>query len=354
MFFFQYMRSIQRPVKGGIRSFLASPSFRFLQRFYTGLGSCLLYHRVTTGTRVSFSLNPSINITIPVLEFEQQIGYISKHYDCVALPNAVERLAEGTLSTRTIIVTFDDGYRDNLVNALPILERHNVPATIFIATGLIDGSFVPWWYEQEAIVKKLDAMEVSWKGKSYFWKLETPAQTFLAVSELNSIFRAMCFDDQRAFMEKVRSLSPNRFNFESEFLSWDEVIELDRHPLITIGAHTKNHPVLSRSTAEELRDELVGGREIFENRLGHPVDHLAYPFGGSSEAGHREFEAAREAGFRSAFTTRFGHLHALHRKFLHSLPRIVIDYRDTFREFKQKLAGIDSMIRHRGKRMIVD
>ena len=348
------MRFIQRTVKRGIRSILAHRSFRVLHRFYTGIGSCLLYHRVTTESKFSKSHNPSMSITLPITEFEQQIEHISKNYNCVALPDAVERLAAGTLSNGTIIVTFDDGYRDNLLHALPVLERHGVPATIFVATGLIDGTCIPWWYEQEAILKKLDAVEISWKGRSFSWKLETPAQTFAAIRELNSLFREMCLEDQNAFMEKVRNLSPSKFSFESEFLSWDELVELDRHPLITIGAHTKNHPVLSRLTAEEIRDELAGGKEILKNRLGHSVDHLAYPFGGNSEVCHREFDAAREIGFRSAFTTRFGHLHAAHRNFLHSLPRIIIDYGDTISVFKQKLAGIDSMIRHRGKRMVVD
>ena len=348
------MRFIKKSFNQGIRPILAHRSFRVFHRIYTGIGSCLLYHRVTNESKVPVSQNPSINITLPVTEFEQQIAYISKHHNCVALPEAVEMLSEGTLSTGTIVVTFDDGYRDNLLQALPVLERHGVPATIFVTTGLIDGTCVPWWYEQEALLKSFDSLEVSWKGRSLAWKLETPAQKFAAIRELNSLFREMNIDDQNAFMEKIRKLCPSKFTFESEFLSWDELIKLDRHPLITIGAHTKNHSVLSRSTPLELCEELAGGKEILKKRLGHSVDHLAYPFGGSSEVGPREFEAAREAGFRSAFTTRFGHLHTMHRKFLHSLPRIIIDYGDTISRFKQKLAGIDSMIRYRGKRVVVN
>jgi peptidoglycan/xylan/chitin deacetylase (PgdA/CDA1 family) len=213
---------------------------------------------------------------------------------------------------------------------------------------------VPWWYEQDTILRTLDAAEVSWKGRSFSWKLETPAQTFSAISELNTLFKEMSLDDQKAFMDKLRNLCPSKFLSESMFLSWDELIELDRHPLITIGAHTKNHPVLSRLTAEGVRDELAGGKEILENRLGHSVDHLAYPFGGNFQACRREFEAAREVGFRSAFTTRFGHLHTTHRKFLHSLPRITIGDGDTISVFKQKLMGIESMIQHRGKRVMLD
>jgi peptidoglycan/xylan/chitin deacetylase (PgdA/CDA1 family) len=348
------MRFDLRKLKRGVRSTLAHSSFRFLHRFYTGLGSCLLYHQVTTETNGSIFLNPYIGLVVPIKEFEQQIDYISKHYNCVALPEAVERLSEGTLSNRTIIVTFDDGYHDNLVHALPVLERYGVPATIFVTTGFIDGTCVPWWYEQDAILRQLDAAEVSWKGRSFSWKLETPAQTFAAISELNSLFKEMSLDDQNAFMEKLRNLCPSTFTSESMFLSWDELIELGRHPLITIGAHTRNHPVLSRLTAEGVWDELVSGKEILESRLGHSVDHLAYPFGGNPQVCRREFEAAREVGFRSAFTTRFGHLHATHRKFLHSLPRITIGYGDTISVFKQKLMGIESMIQHRGKRVVVD
>ncbi|MBO0797383.1 MAG: polysaccharide deacetylase family protein [Blastocatellia bacterium] len=344
------MRFNLQKIKRGLRSTLAHSSFRFLHRFYTGLGSCLLYHQVTTETNVSMFLNPYTSLAIPVEEFEQQIEYISKHYNCIALPDAVEGLADGTLSNGTLIVTFDDGYRDNLVHALPVLERYGVPATIFVTTGFIDGTCLPWWYEQEAIFRKLDAAEVSWRGRCFSWKLETPVQIFSAISELYALFKEMSLDDQKAFMEKLRNLCPSTFRFESMFLSWDELIELSRHPLITIGAHTKNHPVLSRLTAERVWDELAGGKEILERRLGLSVRHLAYPFGGNSQACHREFEAAREAGYRSAFTTRFGHLHTTHRKFLHSLPRIAIGCGDTISAFKQKLMGIESAILHRGKR----
>jgi peptidoglycan/xylan/chitin deacetylase (PgdA/CDA1 family) len=299
-------------------------------------------------------LNPYISLAVPVKEFERQIQYLSKHYDCVALPDAVERLTEGTLSNRTIIVTFDDGYRDNLVHALPVLERYGVPATIFVTTGFIDGTCVPWWYEQDAILRRLDAAEVSWKGRSFSWKLETSTQKLSAISEIYYIFKKMSLDDQNAFMEKLRNLCPSTFTYESMFLSWDELINLARHPLITIGAHTKNHPILSCLTSEGIRDELAGGKEILESRLGHSIDHLAYPFGGNSQVCRREFEAAREVGFRSAFTTRFGHLHSAHRNFLHSLPRITIGDGDTISMFKQKLIGIESMIQHRGKRVVVD
>jgi peptidoglycan/xylan/chitin deacetylase (PgdA/CDA1 family) len=348
------MRFNLQGLKRGVGSALTHSSFRFLHRFYTGFGSCLLYHQVTTETNGSMFLNPYFSLAVPVKEFEQQIDYISKRYNCVSLPYAVEKLAQGTLSKGTIIVTFDDGYRDNLVHALPVLERFGVPATIFVTTGFIDGTCVPWWYEQDAILRKLDAVKVSWKGRSFFWKLETLAQRFSAISELNFIFKGMSLDDQNAFMEELRNLCPSTFTFESMFLSWDELIELDHHPLITIGAHTKNHPVLNRLTVEGVWDELAGGKEILESRLGHSVDHLAYPFGGNSQVCRREFEAAGEVGFRSGFTTRFGHLHATHQKFLHSLPRITIDCGDTISVFKQKLMGIESVIRHRGKRVVVD
>ncbi len=348
------MRFNLSKLKNGVRATLAHSSFRFLQRFYTGFGSCLLYHRVTTETNGPLLLSPYISLAVPVKEFERQIVYISKHYDCVALPDAVERLAEGTLSNRTIVVTFDDGYHDNLVHALPVLERYGVPATIFVTTGFIDGTCVPWWYELDAILRKLDAAEISWKGRLFSWKLETPAQTFSAFSELYILFKEMSPDDQNAFMEKLRNLCPSTSTSESMFLSWDELIELSSHPLITIGAHTKNHPVLSCLTAQGVWAELAGGKEILERRLGHSVDHLAYPFGGDTQVCHREFEVAREVGFRSAFTTRFGHLHAKHRKFLHSLPRITIGCGDTISVFQQKLMGIESVIRHRGKRVVVD
>ena len=108
-------------------------------------------------------------------------------------------------------------------------------------------------------------------------------------------------------------------------LSWGELRELARDPLVTIGAHTIRHPVLARLRAHEARAEMDGGARRIEMRLGIRPAHLAYPVGSAAAAGEREFGLAAEAGFKTAVTTRPGVLSAGHARHLLALPRLSVD-----------------------------
>ena len=108
-------------------------------------------------------------------------------------------------------------------------------------------------------------------------------------------------------------------------MNWDEITELDGDPLVTIGAHTVNHAMLSKASDEAVRREIEEGRRILETRLGRPVQHLAYPYGGRDLAGSREFAVARELGFKTAVTTRPGVLFPGHAAHLTALPRISLN-----------------------------
>jgi peptidoglycan/xylan/chitin deacetylase (PgdA/CDA1 family) len=122
-------------------------------------------------------------------------------------------------------------------------------------------------------------------------------------------------------------------------LTWDDIVELDREPLITIGAHTIDHFVSSQLTPEELTRQAGGSRDHLERRLGHPIEHFAYPFGRAEHASTREFAIIAAAGFASAVTTRPHHWRADSRATMHALPRFAVDYSDTMEDFRWKLGG---------------
>ena len=96
-------------------------------------------------------------------------------------------------------------------------------------------------------------------------------------------------------------------------------------PLVTIGAHTVNHVILAKTSDAAARSELKMGRAVLETALGKAPDHFAYPFGDPSTAGPRQFEAAREAGYKTAVTTRPGVLFEDHANHLLALPRLSIN-----------------------------
>ena len=320
---------------GRIRAAVRSPIGAPLLRGFAGLATCLMYHRVATGSaadaRSPFS--PNLELFVAEEEFEKQIAWLARNYNCLPLGEAVALLEQRELPRRTVVVTFDDGYRDNLL-ALPILERHRVPATIYITTGAIARTRTLWWDEQESALAALSTLELHGRR----WELSTPALTSRAFADLNRLFKAMQPAAQDRLMAELRARAGSEPTFRDEtILSWDEVRMLDRHPLISIGAHTVDHHVMSQLSEEELEHQLVASRRELEHQLGHPVEHFAYPFGAVEHAAEREFKAAASVGFASAVTTRPGHWRPSSR--LNALPRIAVDFSDTMDDFDWKLSG---------------
>jgi len=108
-------------------------------------------------------------------------------------------------------------------------------------------------------------------------------------------------------------------------MTWDELAKLAADPLVTIGAHTVNHPILSKLDDRTARAEIAGSCDVIAAALGGRPAHLAYPVGDRSAAGPREFKIAAELGFKTAVTTRPGVVFASHAEHMMALPRISLN-----------------------------
>lgn len=335
-------------LKHAIQSALRVPPLGPIGEMLSGLGTCLTYHRVLPGERLRelerSGFAPNIELAVSEEAFDEQIAHLVRHHHPQSVPEAMDRLARGGLPKRSVLITFDDGYRDNLVHALPILRRHGVPAAFYLATGMIDGDEVPWWYELGEIVSASRGIRLEWNGITLDLPMRAPSSRWAAFRKLGILLKRQNAPDHRELMSRLRTLTACAPASPSacEFLSWEEVRELSRDPLVTIGSHTRHHLVLSRLQPAELREELAEGRARLEREIGRPVEHLAYPYGGGDEAAEREFRMAEELGFRSAFTTRPGHLHSFHRGRMWSLPRVFVSYHDTLENFQWKLSGFSA------------
>jgi peptidoglycan/xylan/chitin deacetylase (PgdA/CDA1 family) len=352
------MRQLRQQAVAWLSSPLVQPVSELLSRLYAGLSTSLMYHRVVAGpvddsiSRHDPVFRPNLLLAVSERRFEEQLRELGGNYRCAPLAQAVQALKEGRLEPGTVTLTFDDGYRDNLRVALPLLERYGIPATIYITTGLIDRSAVLWWEEIEAILAGSGRLRFDWDGLRWQFDLHDAAARQATFERIACMFRQASRAEQRLLVDRLRADSGVRYSYDDEILDWDEVRELDRHPLITIAAHTVSHPVLRNLDIAAAADEMRQSRTRLEQELGHPVACFAYPFGGSDEAGPREFGLSEAEGFECAVTTRSGHWHAGHREHLHALPRIMVDYFDTLDDFRFKLSGLDSMMAQRGRRFV--
>ena len=259
----------------------------------------LTYHRVNDDADPFFS-------ALPTGVFEQQMTHVARTYRVLPLTELVEQLRRGGLPRNALAVTFDDGYRDNLTHAAPILARLRLPATIFLATGFIGTAEVPWFDRLAQGFKKSrhDRLHTPWDEEL---NLDAEPARLGAMARTLDRFKRLPDEDRRRELDAILSalgVNDQRY-FKNLMLSWDDVHALSGlgwH----VGAHTVNHPILSRVSPQRAWTEILGARTMIESACGVSPRAFAYPNGGPEDYTETVKQLVREAGFTCAVTTRFG------------------------------------------------
>lgn len=320
-----------------------------------GVGAILMLHRVTAAPGKPLAINDHLSIAPAFLDAliadMKRSGYVF-----VSLDEAVDRLKQGGKGPRFATVTADDAYRDNLLEALPILEKHETPITIYVAPGLIDGTVDLWWDLLEDVVTARDRIEVETGQGRLDLDCSTPAGKHDASARLHDFLTRDVAEERQS--EIIRALArsagldyaaPRR----ETLMDWDEIRVMARHPLVTIGAHTVHHYNLRRLSEEAALREIVDAARALALHLGESPRHMAYPYGYESAVGPREVSLAREAGYLSAVTTRHGVLRAEHADHLHALPRLSVNGRyQRLAHMRTMLTGVTTPLANGGKLLV--
>jgi peptidoglycan/xylan/chitin deacetylase (PgdA/CDA1 family) len=225
------------------------------------------------------------------------------------------------------VLTFDDGYRDNVEYAWPVLKRYRAPWTLFITTEFAEGRGRLWWLELEEAIADLDRVVLAGDGYALDLFSRTAGEKEVAFETAYGRLRAGPEKHLRRVIADLAvqgGVSGRRINAEL-CLNWDEIQMLAREPDVTIGAHTLSHPMLAKLDTVTTAHEIAGSKALLEERLRRSITHLAYPIGDAASAGAREFRLARKAGFVTAVTSRPGHVFSGHAAYLHALPRVSIN-----------------------------
>jgi len=312
-----------------------------------GRGAIVLFHRILADEPLS-DYGPSARLAMSPEGFRAIVAYLrSAGRDIVSLDEAMRRLRGVAAGRPFVCLTFDDGYRDNYETLYPICRELEVPITVYVTTGLIEQRAPMWWYGLEAIVEKTDRLAFPKEAAIPDLPTRTPGEKEAAyermdawIRQADASLRALVMGHlQRAYATDFAALS------DGQAMTWEMVRELGESELVEIGAHTVSHSALSALDADAARAEIADGRTILEERLGRPVRHFAYPFGGAADAGEREFAICRELGFETATTTRPGTLKARHRDQPHSLPRLAASGVNTLAMLKADLSGAPAALR---------
>jgi len=284
----------------------------------------LMYHSVRNAKRDPFAL------CVSPRNFERQMQIVAS----VARPMPLKRMIESNIPERAVAVTFDDGYADNLHQALPILERHGIPATIFIATGYIGGKREFWWDEVERLLLgrgSLDGMSslragghrlsltdsgqhrsgwTAWRRRHWkAWNTAGADPRERQFTEIRTWLKQRSVADREEAILQLRRQGAERPQGRSA-MTEPELREAAGHQLLEIGAHTVNHPSLGWLDADAQREEITQSKRWLEATLNRPIDTFAYPYG-SKEPVERDYTdqtvgLVRSAGFTLAVTTRNG------------------------------------------------
>ena len=340
----------------GFRLFGATGLHRVAARFTQGLGAILMFHRVRAADVGEFAPNRGLEITPDFLD-ALLARLREESFDIVDLDGAITRIRGATPAPRPFVaLTFDDGYRDTADVALPILERHGAPFTVYVTTGFAERSARMWWVEMEEAIAALDRVSIVAGGRSFDLPATTPAEKQTAFESLYWPLRAgeeaelLRVSGELAAMAKIGGADV----VDELCLNWTGLRKLGRHPLATIGAHTLTHPMLAKHSEDAARREMTESKAIIEREIGRPVLHLAYPVGDPGSAGPREFALAQEAGYVSAVTTRPGMLFPQHADHLTALPRLSVNgAHQSLAALDILLSGAPFMVWNRGRKLSV-
>jgi peptidoglycan/xylan/chitin deacetylase (PgdA/CDA1 family) len=314
-------------IRAGLEGLYFTGVHKLARHFVSGAGAILTFHRVRPVSDAPFQPNRTLEITPEFLD-ELLASLRASDIDIVSMDEVYQRLVSGRSDRRFVALTFDDGYRDNRSYALPVLQRHRLPFTMYVVPDYADGFGRMWWVTLEGAIAHNEKIEIAIGGERRVFDCSTTAAKDATFGTLYEYIRTMpTHAESRAFVARlaeVAGVDPEE-DCRALVLNWRELRSLAEDPLATIGAHTMSHPILTQLDDESAFAEISGSGEAVAAKLGRPVDHFAYPVGQPYAAGPREFAMAREAGFRTAVTTRAGVLFADHANHLTALPRISVN-----------------------------
>jgi peptidoglycan/xylan/chitin deacetylase (PgdA/CDA1 family) len=317
------MRFRHRLFAAGLGVITATGADRRLRSVARGRGVILMFHHVRPWRPREFAPNKVLEITPGFLDYVLT-ELRREGFEIIPLDAVPDRLQREGHGRPFAALTFDDGYRDNVEYAWPVLTRHRAPWTVFITTDFAEGTGRLWWLELEQAIASNERLTMALGGERFVLPSRTPREKQAAFNTVHTQVRAGPqdrIDELLAALDDETEGRPNTLAVRL-CLSWSELGGLAGEADVTIGAHTISHPMLAKLGSFVAMDEIGGGKAYLERRLGREVRHFAYPFGDSSVATRREFGLARQAGFVTAVTTRPGHVFADHAAHLHALPRV--------------------------------
>lgn len=327
------------------QAIVASGLDRAARAVVGGPGAILMFHQVApVPSAGGWSANDGLATDPATVElFLQTLR--EEGYALVTASEAARRLERGAPNGRTggrfAALTFDDGYRDNL-SLLPILERHDAKATVYVATGFVDRTAPMWWFAVERAVQDHDRVTIRVGDHVRHFPAATHAEKTASYEQIRFLFyRFTPAETRSAVVGLKQDYGIDAYAIADALsMEWSEVRALDSSGLVEIGGHAISHGPLAAMSDDEAWGEIDGGRRRIAEMTGRAPTALAYPYGIAMTVSPREIRLAQAAGYKSAVTTESRPLRAADAALVHALPRIALGGSDDWVALRIRLAGL--------------
>ena len=261
----------------------------------------LLYHRVNDAE------DPFLPAT-PTALFRKQMEYLAHSSAVCSLDDAVEAMLQDALPDNAVVITFDDGYRDNYLHAYPILAGLGLTATIFLTTGCIGSRRILWHDRVFRAFSNTTVTSLEGFGpRPTTYSLGTPPERRRTRAALLQILKGLTEENRSLWIDRLieRLAVEDPDEVPDLMMNWNEAREMHRAG-ISFGSHTESHPILSTLPLQRAQQEIATSKTVIEKELGVPITTFAYPNGQRDDFTDAIKDLVRQAGYRYAATTIFG------------------------------------------------
>jgi peptidoglycan/xylan/chitin deacetylase (PgdA/CDA1 family) len=263
------------------------------------LGNCavLLYHRVT-----NIDTDPQLLVVKPH-NFDNHIKLIKNKYNLLSIEELQKCLVnKTTIPPNSIAITFDDGYADNYLQALPVLEKNNAQALFYIATATLNTKNEFWWDAIERIIllstSNSSLPEVEIGGNKFDLENLNSEKKRILYEILLPILRNMIAEErEKSISLLAKSFSSEKGRETHRAMTYEELKLMSKSKSAVIGAHTHSHPSLGGLTYEQQKLEIQTSKEIIEEIIGKSIRHFSYPFGTIKDYNEDTIAICKKLGF---------------------------------------------------------
>lgn len=270
-----------------------------------GRHQVLIFHRVLNHPDPMMPTEPTVGW------FDRTVAQLSRHFNILSLGEAVERMTRGSLPRGSVSITFDDGYADNFLNALPVLEKYSAPATFFIATDYLDGGRM--W--NDTIIEtarrlvpgdyRLQEIGFSEPGLQS-WHIETDDDRRQLAGEVINACKYLPAPEREARAGAFAGLQDVPLP-DDLMMTVPQLRQMDASDYAELGGHTLSHPILANCDREDALGEIDGGARRLQELTGRRPSLFAYPNGKrGTDYLDAQVPLVRQAGFRAAVATDWG------------------------------------------------